>query len=79
VRATWRDALRGGYSGYVVLIVSANVLHLWASRFQELEKKQKEMEGERQRKRREKELQKQEQNNVLGKGGARPKLSFSLT
>eukprot|EP00976_Prorocentrum_cordatum_P102025 1192880-Prorocentrum_minimum.AAC.1 len=46
--------------------------------FQELEKKQKEMEAERQRKKREKEVLKQEQNSVLGKGGARPKLSFSL-
>jgi hypothetical protein len=49
-----------------------------ARRFRQLEEKQKLMEAERARKREETRKAKEEQEKVLGKGGARPKLSFSL-
>lgn len=47
-------------------------------RYKELEMKVKQAEAERQRRKKEKEQAKKEQEAVLGKGGKRPKLSFSL-
>ena len=68
---------RGGRN--VLCHVTAHTITVAECRFKELEAKQKELEVERQRKKREKDLAKREQHEVLGKGGARPKLSFSLS